>query len=230
MSNIVEEQFCPNAFHKKLAFQKKLANEEGKLLPHYFALSLFYRNLLEAYLGKLLNIQKLDDEISNSGLRFLSVPKEERDIYQKFSCYQYFYLRNTIYIEKLTLQDIGFLEDKLKNRDGLLDEKTKEFLQRTYPLLITSDIAAEEIITNYGPFSSTFFAPVNAIVFGMRCSDDFSAPDDEWLEINFKQQNFLENMKNKLNEEWKNQLNCPLQFLVYDDESVKENKLTLNMK
>lgn len=145
-----------------------------------------------------------------------------------FSCYKYFYLRNTIYIEKLTLQDLEFLKGKYNKKDVAINEETKEFLKRTYPLLITSDLTKEASLTNYGPFSSTYFASTNAIVFGLRCSDDFEATDDEWLEVNFNQQNYLEKLKNKLNKEMADKLNVPLQFLVYDDESVKKNEVVPN--
>ncbi len=229
MEYLKEEMFCPNVFDRELASQKQLANEKGELSPEYFSLSLFYRNFLEIYVGNLLGLQRFDDEITNSNLKFEKVAEEEKDVYQMFSIYNYFYLRNTIYIERLTIQDLNFLIRKLNKKDNNLDEETKEFLQRTYPLVVTSDIKNEETLTNYGPLSSSFFAPSNAIVFGIRCSDDFLATDDEWLEINFQQQNYLEQMRNKLNQEMKDKLKFPVSFLIYDDESVKKNEQVPNI-
>lgn len=54
MDCLIEENFCPNAFHRELAKEKKLASDTLELTKEYFALSLFYRNLLEVYIGELL--------------------------------------------------------------------------------------------------------------------------------------------------------------------------------
>ena len=229
MNYLIEENFCPNAFHRELAKEKNLAGDNLQLTEEYFTLSLFYRNLLEAYLGNVLGLKNLDAEITNSNLKFEAVPKEDKDVYQMFSCYQYIYLRNTIYIEKLTVQDLQFLREKMAKKDVVLNEETIEFLKRTYPLLITSDLTKEDSITNYGPLSSSYFAPTNALVFGLRSSDDFEATDEEWLKINVQQQNYLEQLKERLNQEMVGKLNVPVQFLLYDDESIKKNELSPNL-
>lgn len=217
-----EQYLEPRYFHRELAKQKKLANEKGELLDTYGIISKFYQQLLEKYLGELLEINVYDETIEKTGLKFEEVLEEDKDIYQKGSNYKYFYLRNTVYIEKLLVEELNFLINKYNSHDYSLDEKTKELLGRTFKEVITSDIKEDNVLINYGPLDSTYFAPNNAVVFGIRCSDDFECADedDEWLEINFQQQNYLERLKNELNEKCKDKLSIPVCFIIYDDENV----------
>ena len=187
----------------------------------------FYMNLFTKYLTTKTLIKKFDDYLNHSNLNFVKIEEENKDIYQKLSgnTLKYFYVRNNLYLDRLTTEEIMFLKNLIINNSMELDSKTEKFIESTYKKLMFEDIdESSDILTNFGPENIQFFAPSNALIIGFRY-DEFNyngMSDKEWDENYNKQILLLENIFKQLNENIKNNFNNNSYIIKYDDFSIKK--------
>lgn len=99
---------------------------------------LLYKEIFLDYIIKKLNLVEHDEKLSKSKLNYVPISDDKKDCYQKNNAknLKYFYVRNNIYIERLTRQDIEFIQNKRKNNEVLLDKEWIEFIENTYPKVI----------------------------------------------------------------------------------------------
>lgn len=187
-----------------------------------------YRKLFTEYIMQKLNLKKYDEEITNSGLDFIPNKEQDMDIYQYFSSEElkYFYIRNNIYIEKLEKEEEDLLQEKIENKNYDLDEKSKKMIEQTYKKVILEDVLrnGKKCITNYGPDSSSFMAPNDAIIIGIRY-DEFlenGLSDKEWDELHDKQLLYIVELRNKMQENLKQEIQIPIAILKYNEFSVNK--------
>ena len=85
-----------------LSLDKNTLNME--ITSDYLQEYSLYIYLLLQYLLKTTDIKKYDDLLANDKHNFIPLKQEEMDIYQKLcsSIFKYFYIRNNIYIERLS--------------------------------------------------------------------------------------------------------------------------------
>lgn len=189
--------------------------------------SLYYNWLLK-YLCQELNLKKYDNLLLNSELRFKTVSLENMDIYQylSFNDLKYFYVRNNLYLDNLSNEEINILINYSINHDYDYNEEKKNFVKSTYQKVIFDDILGDNsvISINYGPESESFFAPNNAVVIGLRYDElyNIGMTDDEWDELHDLQIDELINIMSLFNEETKNKLSAPHQIIMYNDFSIKK--------
>ena len=151
----------------------------------YLDLYLLYYDLLYKYLISKLELQKYDDMLLNSQNIFYQVAIENMDLYQKIGSkyLKYFYLRNNLYIERLSKEELDFLNKKLVNNNHDLDNETLTFINNTYQKVILENYQGEVYNINYGPDSLSFYKPNNALIIGVRFDNYYKSPlesDDEW--------------------------------------------------
>ncbi len=138
----------------------------------YLNLYLLYYNLLYKYLIPKLNLKQYDNMLLNSDNIFYQVSLENMDLYQRIGSnyLKYFYLRNNLYIERLTKEELDFLKKKLLSNNNELDQETTTFIENTYQKVMlenTKDITN----INYGPDNYSFYKPSNNIIIGVRVDD-----------------------------------------------------------
>ena len=99
---------------------------------------LLYKKLFLEYVIKELELNNYDEILNRSPLNYIPISYENKDNYQKNNSkgLKYFYIRNNIYIERLTRDDISFIQKKRKNGEEVLDEEWAEFIENTYPKII----------------------------------------------------------------------------------------------
>lgn len=198
-------------------------NHDGEII-NYIKLYNAYRELFTEYIEKKLELKKYDEKIIKSKLNFHRIQSENMDIYQYFSCevLKYIYVRNNIHIERLTKEDKIFLE--LQSGNVKLNKETITFVERTYEKIIFEDIlkSGEICMIQYGPNSSNFFARNDAVVIGIRY-DKFVEQEinNNWDRSNEKQREFLFELMQEMNKEFKEKLKVPVVVIEYDDLSVK---------
>ena len=197
-------------------------------LEEYLNLSTLYRKLLNEYI-KLLGLQKYDELLKNSNLNFIKIDEQEQDFYQYYnnSNLTYYYIRNNIYLNRLTLEEKNFLKNKLNNQDYTMDNETITFINNTFKKVIKEihNNVNEPFDTNFGPTSSSFFARNDALVIGFRY-DEFNdvGMDDETFDINYEnQQKYYKSLNKQLENELKNKLQIPVTVIEYDENSIKKN-------
>ncbi len=205
-------------------FTNNMNNSDTKEILELYNI---YRELFTEYVIDKLDLIKYDEKIKKSELNFIPIKLNKMDIYQYFSkdVLKYFYIRNDIYVNKLTEEEKSFLIKKKNNNNYNLDEKTKKIIEDSYKRVIYygENKKNEKINIFYGPLSIQFSAPIENIVIGVRY-DEFNTnglTDDEWENLYNSQNEYLykimEEIENKSKE---------ISVIRYDEFSIipKKNK------
>ena len=95
----IEEIMLKNADLEKLEELGFIQN--GKVTSTYIGIYQLYASLLMEYLDKKLKLREKEEKIKNSPLQIQPL-KEDKDIYQSLSPFEFFFLRNTLRIERLS--------------------------------------------------------------------------------------------------------------------------------
>ena len=172
---------------------KSIKQEEKE---EYIELYNVYRNLFSEYIINKLKLKEFDKKIEESNLQFSVIDEENMDIYQYFTSSElkYFYIRNNIYINRLSEKEKAFLKDIIKKDDIQLNERTTKFIEDTYKSAIYEGISDKEkrFTTFYGPDSGTYMAPNDSIIIGFRYNEfDLHGLNDEgWKNLYLEQLGF----------------------------------------
>lgn len=187
-----------------------------------------YRKLFSEFIILRLNLKEYDIEVSNSKLKFKINSESDMDFYQYYSSEElhYFYIRNNIYIDKLSEIENNFLQEKINSNNYNFDEESENFIESTYTKVIFEDVLnnGENCITTYGPDSNSFMAPNNAVVIGFRY-DEFNLnelDDKEWNELHNKQLMYLKELNDRMSVDMDNVLQVPVAILRYNEFSVRK--------
>ncbi len=206
-----------------------LESMEEETLHDYLNLYSYTQTLLNSFVSETLGISRYDAYLSYSPLHYQTVLESEMDIYQylSMSVLKYFYVRNNLYLERLTSEERSFLINKMLREDLSIDEKTKDFLLSVFPRLIveTNKVSGEIGITNFGPEVPNFMAPMNSLVIGLRYDEFYEGnlSDDEWDSNHEKQRVEVAKMMAQLNEELSSKISIPIKVIQYNEFSIKKN-------
>jgi len=194
----------------------KLSNEEK---TKYLELYVKYSKCLYQYLIKKLDLKKYDDMILNSGNKFKKVDVEYMDLYQYLAkdYLNFFYLRNNLYIERLSEEEKNYL-----NTIDVYDENVEKFIENTY-IKVCLELPNEKVNVCYGADSLVYYKPSDCILLGYRFDNyykDENTTDQEWVSENQKRLFELELIEMGLSKKYKDLLKAPIYFQIYDDYSV----------
>ncbi len=198
-------------------------------VQNYLNLSTLYRSLLNEYI-KQLGLENYENEIKNSELNFIPVNPSDQDFYQYYnnSNLDYYYVRNNIYIERLTESEKEYLQQKLNTHDYSLNKQDIDFVSQTLNKVIKEVHynTSEPFEVNFGPLSTSFFAPNNALVIGFRYDmfNDNGMDDDTFVDNYEKQRELRLNLNDQLEIQLQNRLQIPIKVIEYDENSIKKNK------
>lgn len=221
--NELETIFCPNFFDKETAINKGLLTEFGELDGKYYKVYRVYKKLVELLLLETSTLKRYDNILKQSELNFKTIEEDDKDVYQKNSIFEYFYLRNTLYVECLPEDIIEYLlnmdEDKIQ-----LGFKERNILASTLMAVITNNHPEKSQFTNYGPIDGKYIAPINSLVIGFRYNpyEDKNKPgydDDKWYKNNFKQNKMIADICFQI-EQQAQAYNIPLKVMIYNKHSV----------
>lgn len=192
------------------------------LKEKYLDLMIKYYNLVLEFLDKKYNLKEIDEKISKSPLRYKEVDNKDCDIYQKIAKnkYKFFYLRSNIYIERLSKEELHFLNN-IKKYDG----KVTEFVQNTIKKVATEaglEKSFENI--NYGPDSINYIGSTSDVIIGFRENEFYKydgQTNEEWNELNNKKKYEIRNYLNELQMKLHNKDGIDYKIIIYNDFSVK---------
>ncbi len=175
--NITIQNFETRIPNNNQKYFDSLKEEEKK---DYLSLYITYSDLLYKYLLEKLNLKKYDDMIINADNHFQIVNVKNMDIYQYLSIkyLKYIYIRNNLYIERLTNEEMEYLKLKNKNHDLELDNDAKNFISNTYLKVISEQIDSKVVNINYGPDNLRFYKPNNALIIAIRFDDYYKEPNE----------------------------------------------------
>lgn len=229
MDNIIKNLIDINAD----LLEKKGLYTNNDLNLKFYSLYKNYKILLEKYLLKKLPLKECDDRMRDSGLLFIPVQKEDMCYYQLLSTFdlKYIYLRSDLHVDKLSFEDIELLVNLTADELSNPSDKTFELIDRTYKNVIDSkkDNADDVIVMNcYGPDREEFWFPSNELIFGIRYdefADNGLGEEEEWDENYNKQMMFIGEMMNSLNKVCSDILGIKVNFIYFDDNTVKKNRI-----
>lgn len=230
ITDIDYDNLCPFNVNEDMRSRKFLPGEQGNV--QYMVCENVYRYFLEQYLINKTSIKRIDDNFTNSDLNFQKVLDSDKDFYQYYSNLNYLYIRNTLYVEKLSSNDLNMLINRYNKQDKNFDDEMMNLIERTYKSVIKTDINNEEeliqkygqIDVNYGPEIAAYTRPINALVIGFRCMDKEIENEsiDEHIERTSKENEFKDKCLRELEEDIKNRLGVGCSAIEYDEFSIKK--------
>lgn len=185
--------------------------------------SAYYHYLLE-YLCKKTDIEKSDNILKNSELNFVNIDEENMDLYQYLSSTKlsYFYIRNNIYIENLSVEEQRILIKYVKCSE--YNDEIEKLIENTLNKVIIENGSQKEVNIPFGPITTKFMCKNGSLVIGVRY-DEFNLngkTDDEWDMNHDKQEQLLFQETLNLEYEISQKLNIPVKIIKYDDFSIKK--------
>lgn len=215
-----EQDLIPNAIDIKLAESKGLA-KSGQLSEEYFALQSIYYNLLEQYIDTLVDFNSIEDTLSKHNTR--KVNEEEKDIYQYLSNHNFFYIRNTLYVEKLPKEIILRLLSTMPEK---LDSELLNIVSQTYKEVIrTDDLNIDDFEISYGPLSPSYNASNKSLVIGYRNAEEdenLYSDEEAWFEDFTKRRAFITEILKNTESYLKSKIDVSCSVIEYFEESVKK--------
>lgn len=195
-----------------------------EIQENYLKLYSLYNDLLIQYLIKKYNLNLYDEMIQNSKRNFKKIDTKDMDIYQYTSSkyLNYLYIRNNIYIEKLSKEELLYLS----NTNEILDTNNEQFIEKTYKKVIF-----ENEYTMYGPDNPKFLKKPNTLVIGLRCkSIDLNNDSDDELDNFLSQQQYLKLFIPELSRQLNDRNLDSIEVIEYNSSSVvkkQEQKYTI---
>ena len=200
----------PNSIDYELARSKNLYPEN--INDKYYLLQKKYQTVLEKYLNDILNLKGYDDFISHSNLKFNVTTN--KDYYQQSSTLElnYIYIKNNLHIEKLSNEDL----DNLSKDINVLD-----IVKRTYKNIIkisclNNKKCPDQFKTQYFESFDTDKTVFNndSLIFIIKAEVSNANDDSFWIDVKNKQI-FLKNLVNKMNNDFKNKLDCKVEICEF---------------
>jgi hypothetical protein len=186
----------------KLARSKGLVKDDDYTI--YLRLQEFYKKALDMYLLRSSSITKYNDEIKNSELDFGVMPESNKNPYHKFSFLNldYIYVRNFIFIEKLNIETINFLVERININNYDIDDHLLKMIDLTYKDVIVdnyrNDTYEEDAETCYGPALPTNFVLSNKLTLSIQYGKNKEQLEKEEF---YKNQNEKDKFLKQLTEE-----------------------------
>lgn len=159
------------AFPRDLRYFERLDQRQR---TNYLALCTAYRRLLNAYVA-FMGLGKYDIALRHNEREVVPVPTAEQDPYQRYAYagLAYLYVRNNTYVERLTADELGFLRERVRERNLTLDLDSCQFVEDTFAKVIREQVAGEgpEGRVSFGPQEERFLCPGDALVVGCRVAE-----------------------------------------------------------
>jgi len=185
------DQYTPFDYFDFRQMQEKDLDTAGGFSEKYLTLQMFYKYGLMRFFNDMLMLDEFDKELLESPLCFIPCIPERQNVYQKYgqTDYQFIYLRNNLFIENLSADEIKTLEGCLSD-EQLGFDRLLEIVAKTYQkVLLVRDLSnmeeAFELIYELGAFSMKS-ARNNAAVFEIATSAAFDK-DGNYINITNEQ-------------------------------------------
>lgn len=154
----------------------------------YADLYSIYSGLLYHFFIQEFRFNEYNEALLDSPYPFQPVEAENMDFYQYLASdlSKYYYIRNTLYISRLTEKERQILWSKKVGSELIYDKEAENLIRDSYRRIMTMSAGEESSLNiSFGPDNKNFFCPANAIVMGVRYDDYYKMPgesSEKWLE------------------------------------------------
>ncbi len=221
--NYIDEDFL---LLERPNIREELGIKSDAEMREYLQLYNTYKDLLIQYAMKQYYFGDLDQKISEDyGDTFIPVADDEKDLYQYSAngYLKYYYLRNNVYVERLSEEDKQYL---LSLKDTSLTAENAEFIARTHLSIILEDASIEGCYVAYGPntLDGRFYKPSNAIIVGVRHDEFKELPEDDVVNLLATRRGKLALANDFLEYCVRANLGIPFYAMIYDEYCVNCKK------
>ena len=201
-----------------------ITNMDEDTKSYYFMMYSKYMELVYQYLLKNTELSKYDSILSEHMVS--PVMDEYKDFYQSFSkgFLKYYYLRNTLFLERLNKEELDFLDKKILEENTTYDDETDNFIKSTLPKVTRVD---GEYRVFYKSNDIDYSANPNALVLGVGIEYliDYNEEEEE------KHRNDMEFVyRNNVSTEDDLSQKLGMDVVVFDYENVYKKKEDNQMK
>lgn len=199
-------------------FNKRYPRKAIEYSKEYAIIYSVYSKLFRRFLYQKLNLDTYESMIINSKLSFSLIDSLSEDFYQRMAhdTSKFFYLRNNIYVERLTDEEKRFLINIYKNGNYTLTEEVINFLLKTYEKVI-----AEEILLNnkaqYFYEDDVLSANPDELVIGFAC-DNYSLGSEAEADLDLRKE--IDRIIEIMKKDFVSKLNGKIKIIVFDSYSV----------
>lgn len=194
----------------------------GELTDEYISIYKLYNNYLLHHIDSLIGLSSyIEESMLSREPTIKPVEKELQDPFQKLSYLNYFFIRNSLKIERLPNDVIQILKERINSGKTQFDEEANKLVMKTIINVIKNETVKDGVFINYGfPYNSDVFAPNNAVVLGMRVDIISDTEDDEHFIDNFiKKREKVNKVKSFISDEMNKYYPIPFKLIEYDDSS-----------
>lgn len=205
--------------NKDLAIEKGLISNDK--ISIYDKLENFYKYLFEKYLLTKVDLKKYYNMINESDLEFKPsinlVNPTLNDLNEYFN-FNYIYLMNNFFIEKLSMEDINLLKVAMDNNTA--SKEVLEVIEKTYKDVIKNNFIGNKYSDDtysiiYGKSTLDNSAPNDSIIFKIFYSViDKNEDKDTFISRYTSIIEFMNNLKKDLKEEVESKLNINCTVLL----------------
>ena len=212
------EELKNRGINKKLREEKNLLDDSN-----YLKIQGLYQMGLDYYLLKNTSIKSFDEKIVNSGLDFGLIDSKMKNIHHNASYLglNYIYVRNFLFIEKLNIEYINYINSKIVNNNGELDANIVEIVKNTYKDIINDNYKhneyKEKTTTCYGSVIPSNIVDSDTLVLCIHYGKNTNKLDDKAFMDNYKKKReFLNSIIEEMQNSLSNELGIKVKVLVRD--------------
>ena len=193
-------------------------------MKKYLLIYSVYNKLLVEFLIEKYYLKEVDKELEKRKDSFPEVTSSEKDLYQSLSegYLKYFYLRNNIYIERLTNEQLNYLFSIYQSNNLELTPQNRQFISDTYLKVILENPTEKGININYGPDNIKYYKPSNSIIVGVRYNQFQNLSSDENTFSSLEDK--LHILTNFLEYRIKKESDIPFNIIEYNEYSINCKK------
>lgn len=194
---------------------------------NYRKVQALYRKGLDYYINSKINLVKYDDAIENSNLNFVAIDKKERNIFHETSYLnlKYIYVRNFLYVEKLSFDCLKRLISRVNKENYDIDEELIYIVSSTFHDVVIDNYRRGEYFSEakscYGSVIPSNIVPSDYLVIVIAYDDnDSSISDEEYLLNIDKREQFIGEISKKIESEvsFKLEINTKVLIRLFVDE------------
>lgn len=209
------------AFDYEMAKEKGLSVDGETFNEKYFYIQAAYKYAICNYFKNNLGLGDYDEQLCTSELKFIETKEEDKTLYQKndASGMKFIFLRNNIYVEKLSTDDIKIIENALSKSENI-DKDILDVVKNTYKMVLSSarreeDYAEAEIIFEAGALYARK-ALNTAFVIGI--SDEYEWNDEGYLvdtQNERMKEEYISQLATNISEVFSDKLEMPVRIFIY---------------